>query len=68
MNSLAAELTQRFRGNIMEEATVIDFGRQILGSQILSRSNPASAEVLPIGVSRVNYKTEFESMSSPDKI
>jgi len=65
MNNLATELTQRVQTQYQwKEATVIDVPvGSILGSQILSQVGPSiGLKVLPIGVSRVNYKTEFESM------
>mgnify|MGYP000878736445 CR=1 FL=1 len=65
MNSLATELTQRVQKQYQwKEATEIDVPvGSILGSQVLSQFGPSiSLKVLPIGMSRVNYKTEFESM------
>lgn len=64
MNNLAAELTQTVQGQYksMEPKIVkVPIG-SILGSQILSQVGPyVELKVLPIGMSRVNFKTEFES-------
>ncbi len=65
MNNLATKLTQtvqsRYKWN---EAVILNVPvGSILGSQILSQVGPnINLKVLPIGMSRVNFKTEFESM------
>ena len=65
MNSLATKLTQSVQQQYRWEEPVIlsvPVG-SIIGSQVLSQIGPyIDLKVLPIGMSRVNYKTEFESM------
>ncbi len=65
MNSLAAKLTQAVQQQYKWEEPVmlsVPVG-SIIGSQVLSQFSPyIDLKVLPIGMSRVNYKTEFESM------
>ncbi|MDD3168378.1 MAG: sporulation protein YunB [Eubacteriales bacterium] len=65
MNNLAAELTQAVQSQYRwSEAVALDVPvGSIVGSQILSQIGPyISLKVLPIGMSRANFKTEFESM------
>jgi sporulation protein YunB len=65
MNSLATKLTQTVQQQYKwKEAVKLDVPvGSIVGSQILSQIGPdISLKVLPIGMSRVNFKTEFESM------
>ncbi|HVI41550.1 MAG TPA: sporulation protein YunB, partial [Anaerovoracaceae bacterium] len=65
MNSLATELTQAVQNQYKwKEAVILDVPvGSIVGSQILSQIGPKiGLKVLPIGMSRVNFKTEFESM------
>lgn len=65
MNNLATKLNQavenRYKWN---EAVVLSVPvGSIVGSQILSQIGPnIKLKVLPIGMSRANFKTEFESM------
>lgn len=65
MNSLATELTQAVQKQYKWDQAVkvgVPMG-SIVGSQILSQFGPyINLKVLPIGMSRVNFKTEFESM------
>ena len=65
MNSLATELTQAVQTQYKWKDPVIvnvPVG-SIVGNQILSQFGPyVGLKVLPIGMSRVNFKTEFESM------
>lgn len=65
MNNLAAELTQAVQKQYRWTEAVnlnVPVG-SIIGSQILSQMGPyISLKVLPIGMSRANFKTEFESM------
>ena len=65
MNNLATELTQAVQNQYKwKDAVVLNvpFG-SIVGSQILSQIGPSvGLKVLPIGMSRANFKTEFESM------
>ncbi|MDD2190346.1 MAG: sporulation protein YunB [Eubacteriales bacterium] len=65
MNSLAAKLTQAVQQQYKWKEPVmlsVPVGSMI-GSQVLSQFGPyIDLKVLPIGMSRVNYKTEFESM------
>jgi sporulation protein YunB len=65
MNSLASELTQavqkkyRWKDPVDLEVPV----GSIVGSQVLSQIGPNfKLKVLPIGMSKANFKTEFESM------
>lgn len=65
MNNLATELTQAVQSQYRwSEAVALDVPLgSIVGSQILSQVGPnISLKVLPIGMSRANFKTEFESM------
>ncbi|MEL7655428.1 MAG: sporulation protein YunB [Bacillota bacterium] len=65
MNSLATELTQTIQKQYKwDQAVSVDVPvGSIVGSQILSQIGPyINLKVLPIGMSRVNFKTEFESM------
>lgn len=65
MNRLATELTQAVQDRYKwKEAVIVDVPvGSIVGSQILSQFGPyVGMKVLPIGMSRVNFKTEFESM------
>ena len=65
MNSLATELTQAVQNQYKwKEAVIVEVPvGSILGSQIISQIGPyVGLKVLPIGMSRVNFKTEFESM------
>ena len=65
MNSLATELTQSVQSQYKwDQAVDVDVPvGSIVGSQILSQIGPyIHLKVLPIGMSRVNFKTEFESM------
>jgi sporulation protein YunB len=65
MNNLATELSQTVQNRSSWDDAVmlkVPVG-SIVGSQILSQIGPAvNLKVLPIGMSRVNFKTEFESM------
>lgn len=65
MNNLAAELSQTVQNKYKWDDAVmlkVPVG-SIVGSQILSQLGPAiNLKVLPIGMARVNFKTEFESM------
>jgi len=65
MNNLATELTQAVQSQYKWKEAVnleVPVG-SIVGSQILSQIGPyISLKVLPIGMSRANFKTEFESM------
>lgn len=65
MNKLGTELTQAVQEQYKWDNAVIlnvPVG-SIVGSQILSQIGPKlHLKVLPIGMSRVNFKTEFESM------
>ena len=64
MNRLATELTGKVQTELktMEAKKVkVPLG-SILGNQILSQIGPyIELKVLPIGMSRMNFKTEFES-------
>jgi len=65
MNNLATELIQAVQNQYRwKEAVKLDVPvGSIVGSQILSQVGPnISLKVLPIGMSRANFKTEFESM------
>lgn len=65
MNNLATELTQAVQSQYRwSEAVALEVPvGSIVGSQILSQIGPyISLKVLPIGMSRANFKTEFESM------
>lgn len=65
MNNLATKLTQSVQNQYKwKDAVSLDVpAGSIVGSQILSQVGPyISLKVLPIGMSRVNFKTEFESM------
>jgi len=65
MNKLSTELTQAVQNQYKwDTAVVLDVPvGSIVGSQILSQIGPnIHLKVLPIGMSRVNFKTEFESM------
>lgn len=65
MNSLATELTQAVQQQYKwKDAVILDVPvGSIVGSQILSQMGPnVGLKVLPIGMSRANFKTEFESM------
>lgn len=65
MNSLATELTQAVQMQYRwKEAVILDVPvGSVVGSQILSQMGPSiGIKVLPIGMSRANFKTEFESM------
>lgn len=65
MNSLATALTQAVQNQYRwKEAVILDVPvGSIVGSQILSQIGPSiGLKVLPIGMSRANFKTEFESM------
>lgn len=65
MNSLATELTQAVQERYKwDEAVIVKVPvGSIVGSQILSQMGPSiGLKVLPIGMSRANFKTEFESM------
>ncbi len=65
MNSLATELTQAVQQQYKwKNAVILDVPvGSIVGSQILSQMGPSiGLKVLPIGMSRANFKTEFESM------
>lgn len=65
MNSLATELTQAVQQQYKwKDAVILDVPvGSIVGSQILSQMGPnIGLKVLPIGMSRANFKTEFESM------
>lgn len=65
MNNLATRLTQALQSHYnWDEAVNLDVPvGSIIGSQILSQIGPyINLKVLPIGMSRVNFKTEFESM------
>ncbi len=65
MNNLATELTQSVQNRYKwKEAVMLEVPvGSIVGSQILSQVGPnLSLKVLPIGMSRANFKTEFESM------
>jgi sporulation protein YunB len=65
MNKMATELTQKVQNQYQwKEPTIIDIPvGSIVGSQILSQIGPSvHLKVLPIGMSRANYRTEFESM------
>ena len=65
MNSLATELTQAVQQQYKwKDAVILDVPvGSIVGSQILSQLGPSiGLKVLPIGMSRANFKTEFESM------
>lgn len=65
MNSLATELTQKVQTQYkLNQAVNVDVPvGSIVGNQILSQFGPyINLKVLPIGMSRVNFKTEFESM------
>ncbi|HWQ77279.1 MAG TPA: sporulation protein YunB [Anaerovoracaceae bacterium] len=65
MNSLATELTRKVQSQYQwKEPTILSVPvGSIVGSQILSQIGPdVHLKVLPIGMSRVNFKTEFESM------
>ena len=65
MNSLATELTQAVQQRYKwKDAVILDVPvGSIVGSQILSQMGPnIGLKVLPIGMSRANFKTEFESM------
>lgn len=65
MNRLATNLTQAVQGQYKEMKPVnmdVPIG-SIIGSQILSQLGPyVNLKVLPIGMSRANFKTEFESV------
>ena len=65
MNNLAATLTQTVQNKYKWEDPVhleVPVG-SIVGSQIMSQFGPyINLKVRPIGMSRVNFKTEFESM------
>ena len=65
MNNLAVELSQSVQNRYKWEDAVllkVPVG-SIVGSQILSQIGPdINLKVLPIGMSRVNFQTEFESM------
>ncbi len=65
MNNLATKLAQSVQNQYKWDDAVmlkVPVG-SIVGSQILSQIGPAvNLKVLPIGMSRVNFKTEFESM------
>ncbi|MBR0600234.1 sporulation protein YunB [Sinanaerobacter chloroacetimidivorans] len=64
MNQLATGLTQKVQGKykVTDPMTVSVPMGSILGSQILSQIGPyIELKVLPIGMSKVNFKTEFES-------
>lgn len=65
MNNLASKLTQTVQNQYKwKDAVSLNVpAGSIVGSQILSQVGPdISLKVLPIGMSRVNFKTEFESM------
>jgi sporulation protein YunB len=65
MNNLATELTQAVQSQYKwKDAVVLNVPvGSIVGSQILSQIGPSiGLKVLPIGMSRANFKTEFESM------
>jgi sporulation protein YunB len=65
MNSLATELTHKVQTQYkLNQAVKVDVPvGSIVGSQILSQFGPyINLKVLLIGMSRVNFKTEFESM------
>lgn len=65
MNSLATDLTQAVQDQYKwKNAVMLDVPvGSIVGSQILSQFGPnIGLKVLPIGMSQVNFKTEFESM------
>jgi sporulation protein YunB len=65
MNNLASKLTQTVQNQYKwKDAVSLNVpAGSIVGSQILSQIGPdISLKVLPIGMSRVNFKTEFESM------
>ncbi|MDF2654306.1 MAG: sporulation protein YunB [Bacillota bacterium] len=65
MNALATNLTQAVQNQYKwEDASMLRVpAGSILGSQILSQFGPyVTLKVLPIGTSKVNFKTEFESM------
>lgn len=65
MNALATNLTQAVQNQYKwEDASMmrVPVG-SIVGSQILSQFGPyVTLKVLPIGTSKTNFKTEFESM------
>ena len=65
MNALATNLTQAVQNQYKwEDASLmrVPVG-SIVGSQILSQFGPyVTLKVLPIGTSKTNFKTEFESM------
>lgn len=65
MNNLATKLTQSVQNKYKwEDAVLLNVPvGSIVGSQILSQFGPnIKLKVLPIGMSRANFKTEFESM------
>jgi len=65
MNSLATKLTQSVQERYkMQDAVMVKVPvGSVVGSQILSQIGPSiGLKVLPIGMSRANFKTEFESM------
>lgn len=65
MNSLASKLTQSVQEQYRwEDAAQLRVpAGSILGSQILSQFGPSvKLKVLPIGTSKINFRTEFESM------
>jgi sporulation protein YunB len=65
MNRLATELTQTVQEQYknMEPVDMRVPSGSIIGSQILSQIGPyINLKVQPIGMSRANFKTEFESM------
>lgn len=65
MNALATNLTQAVQNQYKwEDASMLRVpAGSLMGSQILSQFGPyITLKVLPIGTSKVNFKTEFESM------
>lgn len=64
MNQLAAELSLMIHNRLRElEPTKLKVPMgSVLGSQILSQSGPTvDLKILPLGATKVNFKTEFES-------
>jgi len=62
MNTLAADMTLMIQNNIQNVTSYVQIPiGSIMGSQILSQYGPMiSLKIIPIGMAKVNFKTEFE--------